>query len=127
MADSMTLGEMVREFHEAFGLVHTGEPRSELPYYEQTLRFRLFDEERIEYIEALQERDVAHIMKELADQLYILAGDAIAFGCDIDAALEEVHRSNMTKVRGGHRGDGKILKGPGYVEADPARLVRALT
>lgn len=55
----------------------------------------------------------------LADLLYVVLGTAIAWGINLDAVFEEVHRSNMTKfIDGYRRDDGKWVKGPSYTPAD---------
>lgn len=109
---------MVREFHQRYGLVERAAPVQVLPADERELRDRLFDEETAEYREAYTTR---HRAKEAADVLYILYGDALHCGYDLDAVFAEVHRSNMTKD-GGQRADGKILKGPGYEPPNLAPL-----
>lgn len=41
------------------------------------------------------------------------------FGIDLDAALAEIHRAAMDKMRAGvRRADGKIMKPPGFVPPD---------
>jgi predicted HAD superfamily Cof-like phosphohydrolase len=88
------------------------------------LRERLLREEATEAIEALEalcHADtpnrpdlVEQVAKELADVLCVVYGAAAALGLPMDAVYPEVHASNMTKVGGPVRGDGKMLKGDGY-------------
>ena len=55
-------------------------------------------------------------------------GTAHVYGIDLDAVLDEVHASNMTKLdengRPLRRADGKVLKGPGYRPPDVAAILR---
>ena len=57
-------------------------------------------------------------------------GTAHVYGIDLDAVLDEVHASNMTKLgadgRPIRRADGKVLKGPGYRPPDIAAVLRTL-
>jgi len=108
--------ELVRAFHEACGL----------PIFERTaamhrLRARLTREEAREANEALLSGSPAEIAKELADQVYVAFGTALALGIDLDAAVRAVHVSNMSKLVDGRplmRPDGKVLKGPDYRKPD---------
>ena len=132
---------IVREFHEAFDL-----PRPSAPSIPDkdllALRLRLLDEEMEEVREEMKhlaahalKRDAGIpvpledtferlrlLLKELADLRYVTEGCAVSLGLPIDAAYAEVHRSNMSKLgpdgRPIYREDGKVLKGPGYTEAD---------
>jgi predicted HAD superfamily Cof-like phosphohydrolase len=101
------------------------------------LRINLHREERDELIEALASRAPAGvgiadyltaILKELADLVYVAYGTAHSLGLPLDAAVYAVHVSNMTKGDDNGdpilRSDGKVLKGPHYVPAEPA--LRAL-
>lgn len=58
------------------------------------------------------------LAKELADVLYVVYGTAHCFGIDLQRVFEEVHRSNMSKFPAVLREDGKVTKGPNYVEPD---------
>ncbi len=114
-------GEMVREFHEAFGLAIGGSLRDRALV---NLRARLHREE---YAEVRQETatlsiDAEALCKELCDLVYVVYGTATTFGFDLEGALAEVHRSNMSKLgedgRPIYRYDGKVQKGPNYFEPD---------
>lgn len=50
------------------------------------------------------------IAKELADLLYVVYGTAVSCGIDLEPIFREVHRSNMSKVGGHRRADGKWVK-----------------
>jgi predicted HAD superfamily Cof-like phosphohydrolase len=79
----------------------------------------LIQEEFAELREALGQRDIEAVAKELADLLYVVYGTAVSCGIDMAPVFQEVHRSNMSKVGGHKRADGKWVKPPDY---SPARL-----
>lgn len=105
--------EMLREFHEVLA-----PPSGSW----KDLRPILHEEEHRELLEALAEGDREHIARELADVVYVAYGTARVWGIDLDKALEEIHRANMSKLgedgRPVIREDGKVLKGPRYVAPD---------
>ena len=79
----------------------------------------LIQEEFDELREALAQQDIEAVAKELADLLYVVYGTAVSCGIDMAPVFREVHRSNMSKVGGHKRADGKWMKPPNY---SPARL-----
>lgn len=97
----------------------------------KSLRMNLFVEEGIELIAELEREpeNTLNILRELADVVVVCYGTAHAFDLDLDAALDEIHRANMEKVKppdGSEpikRDDGKILKPDGFQPAvlDPFR------
>jgi len=103
----------VLEFHRRFGVV-VGE-RPGLPD-RATVRLRraLIAEELAELDQAIANADVVEVADALADLLYVVYGTAISFGIDVRPVFEEVHRSNMAKVGGTTRADGKVLKPAGW-------------
>ena len=110
--------QMVTEFHHDFDIaVHA------LPLVPdeatRSLRVRLIQEEFDELQEALSRRDTVSVAKELADLLYVVYGTAVSCGIDMEPVFREVHRSNMSKVGGHKRADGKWVKPATY---SPARL-----
>lgn len=119
---------MVAAFHKAFGL-----PRRRLPSLDGVdrqlleLRTRLLDEETAEFAAAAAQRDLAAIADALADVVYVAYGTAVTVGLDLDAVLDEVHRSNMSKLdeegRPVLRDDGKVLKSPRYFPPDVASVL----
>jgi predicted HAD superfamily Cof-like phosphohydrolase len=80
----------------------------------QYLRMSLIDEEFAELDEAIEENDLVKIADALGDLLYVVYGTCAAYGIDIEPVFREIHRSNMTKVGGPVREDGKRLKPEGY-------------
>lgn len=116
---------LVREFHEAFGLPIADEPTSVEPRL-AAQRQRLLAEEVREVDEAVASGDLAAVLRELADVVYVAYGTALTYGVDLDAAVAEVHRANMTKLGGDGRPvlrDGKVVKGPAFRPPDVAPLV----
>ena len=109
---------MVQEFHEQFD-IHVSPIPSIPDEPTQILRKRLIQEEFEELQEALQEKDLPSIAKELADLLYVVYGTAVSLGIDMEPIFQEVHRSNMSKVGGFKREDGKWVKPPTY---SPAKI-----
>lgn len=91
------------------------------------LRLKLIVEELNEVGKALDAKDIKNVAQELSDLLYVVYGTGLAFGIDLDACLNEVHESNMTKpdpekgiIR---RDDGKILKGINYRKPDMGKVL----
>ncbi len=109
---------MVAEFHRKFEIVLSDVPA--LPdAATRDLRVRLIEEEFSELKEALVKQDLVGIAKELADLLYVVYGTAVSYGIDMGPVFREVHRSNLSKVGGYKRADGKWVKPPTY---SPAQL-----
>ena len=124
MTQSKTPLQMVAEFHEAFDVARRD-------FTTESLQFRedLIIEEHDEVQTALTDLEyhtspalLQAAAKELADLVYVVYGTADVLGIDLDRVLEEVHRSNMSKLgQDGKpvlRQDGKVLKGPLYKQAD---------
>ena len=131
---------LVEEFMLTFGQAVPG--LSQMPPLEvQNLRFRLIDEEAKELAEA---NTLVEYLDAVGDLLYVVYGAALAAGFtdkQVDAAVREIHRSNMSKLWSEdelgnvpadakailsvpgkwivRRNDGKIIKSPSY---SPARL-----
>ena len=107
---------MVERFHRLFDIVVQQAPGL---VEEQTrvLRERLIQEEFEELKDAMGQKDLVAIAKELADLLYVVYGTAVSYGIDMGPVFSEVHRSNMSKVGGYKRDDGKWVKPPTYSAA----------
>lgn len=108
--------KMVQEFHEQFD-IHIATAPSVPGEGTQTLRNRLIQEEFEEFQEAMHNKDLPNMAKELADLLYVVYGTAVSLGIDMEPVFQEVHRSNMSKVGGHKREDGKWVKPPTYSPA----------
>lgn len=112
----MNIERRVRQFNHMFRTPQTGR-----------LRALLIAEEVEELGQAINSGDRQRIAQELADLVYVAYGAALIYNIDLDRAIKEVHKSNMTKI-GPHgrpvvREDGKVLKGPDYRAPDMSRAV----
>jgi predicted HAD superfamily Cof-like phosphohydrolase len=130
--------QLVREFHRKIGEVISDEPRlldhhgesddglaQDLrqiiasrrsrsgDHSEVTTRALMAVEELAEWIEAHNEDDLVAAADAWADRMYLLLGDAVASGMPAEPLLDEVHRSNMTKVAANEQ-TGKGTKASGY-------------
>ena len=122
----MTNFEKVREFMETFG-----QEVLDKPYLStintQNLRYELIREELQEFSDALDSEDVVGVADALTDLLYVVYGAGCAFGIDLDACFDEVHRSNMSKLGEDgapiYREDGKVMKGPYYFPPDIKKVI----
>jgi len=114
--------KMVLAFHQEFSIPVASTPT---PPDTQTtvLRIRLIQEEFNELKEALDEKDLPCIAKEIADLLYVVYGTAVSCGIDMEKIFQEVHRSNMSKIGGHKRKDGKWIKPSTYLPANIAPLL----
>lgn len=114
--------DMVKQFARTYGqsINHTFVKGSDIA----NLRYGLIEEEFAEFKEA---EEPEHVLKEMADEVYVLYGMAAVFGWDLDEAVRRVHASNMSKLDDNgepiYREDGKVLKGPNYQEPDLTDLV----
>ena len=114
--------DMVAEFHRKFDIPISERP-SIPPDATRQLRVRLIQEEFAELQEAMTAQDLPAVAKELADLLYVVYGTAVSYGVDMDPVFREVHRSNLSKVGGYKREDGKWVKPPTYSPADVKPLL----
>ena len=128
--------EMVEKFHKAFE-----KPISKLLVDQQNLvqlRAALIKEEHEETDDALyalymslgddEEEFPQHdarvaVLDGICDSIFVLIGTAQALGMDIEAGMEQVFLSNMSKLgedgKPIYRNDGKVLKGSNFF---PPRL-----
>ncbi|WP_030193489.1 MazG nucleotide pyrophosphohydrolase domain-containing protein [Streptomyces sp. NRRL S-87] len=125
---SVSVSDLVREFHEACGLEARDRP-AEVSAKLARHRQDLIEEEVGELAEAAAEGGLAEFAHELADVVYVAFGTALVHGIDLEAVLAEVHRANMSKLgpdgRPTLRADGKVLKGDRYRAPDVAAVLRA--
>src|SRR6185369_7113579 len=87
----------------------------------------LIREEYKELLDAVENGSFVEVIDALADMTYVIFGMAIECGTNLDLVLEEVQRSNMSKLgedgKPIYREDGKVLKGPNFSKPDiPAVL-----
>ena len=104
---------MVKEFHESFDSVINNKPII-VDVERYLLRMSLMDEELDELKTAMDMQNIVEIADGLADLLYVVHGTAVSYGLDMEPIFKEVHRSNMTKVGGHKREDGRWIRPPTY-------------
>lgn len=121
--------EMVRKFHDSFGINNAGAPTAALATETTLLRYKLMREENEEYLEASQNGDLVEIADALGDMLYILCGTILCHGLEnkIEAVFREIQESNMSKLdengRPIYREDGKVLKGNLYFKPNISSIL----
>lgn len=134
----------VAQFHRAFGHAVNEHP-SDISITDLRLRIKLILEELCELMDALNTEDAmmwnnvrlhlktayehcdaleparidpVETTDALADLIYVITGTALVLGLPIVPAVDEVHRSNMSKLgEDGNPifgGDGKVKKGSNY-------------
>ena len=81
-------------------------------------------EELLEMLIAFKNRDAAEFADGVADTIWVLMGLAIACGVDLRPVWAEVARSNMAKLDGPRRADGKLLKPEGWTPPDIASALK---
>lgn len=121
MMQTVTNFDKVGHFMRAFGQEVKNKP--EFPNIDtQALRYDLIKEELNELYQAMGEKDMVEVADALTDLLYVVYGTGHAFGINLDVCFNVVHRSNMSKLgpdyKPIYRNDGKVMKGPNYVEPD---------
>jgi predicted HAD superfamily Cof-like phosphohydrolase len=115
---------MVAAFHRKFG---TPPPeRPDLEHFPGELRVRLIQEESAEFAQAVAEGDLPEMVDALCDLLYVTYGAAVDLGVDLEPFFAAVHRTNMDKVGGHRRADGKWVKPAGWRPPDVAGLLQRL-
>lgn len=115
---------MVAKFHRTFS--RPGPETIDLAEFPGELRIKLIDEEAEEFAEAVRAGDVVEMVDALCDLLYVTYGAAVDLGVDLEPFFAEVHRSNMAKVGGYRREDGKWIKPAGWQPPDVKGLLERL-
>jgi predicted HAD superfamily Cof-like phosphohydrolase len=114
----------VAEFHKSFNLPMQSSPTTEIGDDLARLRIALLEEEVGEFVTASEKGDLIGIADALADIAYVVYGTALTYGIDLDSVLQEVHRSNMSKLGADGkpllREDGKVIKSEQYFPPDIA-------
>ncbi len=120
----------VADFHRAYELPLRRTPTADVGPAQARLRQALIEEEVAELASAQLRGDLVGIADALADIVYVAYGTAHVYGIDLDAVVDAVHVSNMTKLgadgRPVRRADGKILKGPDYQPPDIVAVLHRL-
>lgn len=117
------IAAMLAEFHAPLG-----QPFGAAGLGSAELRRKLHDEEHAELVEALEGGDLAAIAQELADVVYVAYGTAHSLGLPLDAVIGAIHAANMAKYGPDGpilRGDGKLMKPPGWRPADIGAVLAA--
>ena len=109
--------QQVKEFHLLYGC--PSETRPNLISTERMrLRYHLMSEELHELFDAWAEEKLDKCADALGDLLYVVFGTAIEFGLDMEPIVDEIHRSNLSKLGANDKpiyaANGKVLKGPNY-------------
>jgi NTP pyrophosphatase (non-canonical NTP hydrolase) len=128
----MALGDQARVFRDTFE--QESLPNiSRFGFIKKSLwdmQVGLVNEESCEFLAAAEElyadpentRRREELVKELADVVFVCYQFAAAFNIDLDKAMTLVFESNMSKLdehgKPIFRPDGKVLKGPKYIEPD---------
>ncbi len=95
------------------------------PEDEAQRRMSFIEEELEELLEAERAGDLVEIADALGDLVWVIYGAAHAYGIDLDQVLDEIGRSNYTKLEGGSTLDtnGKLVKGPAYETPDIEKIL----
>jgi predicted HAD superfamily Cof-like phosphohydrolase len=111
----------VLEFHQKFFMTISKFP-SVTEAENRNLRVKLIQEELGEYKVAAFNHDIEEIADALGDLLYVVYGAAVSHGIDLEPVFNEIHRSNMTKLREDgtiiYNELGKVMKPETYSPAD---------
>ena len=122
--------DSVKLFHKKFNIDYLNEPKANIREEIKQLRFKLVEEENLEYLKATKENDLVEIADALGDMLYILCGTIISHGLQdkIEEIFQEIQSSNMSKLGENgkpiYRKDGKVLKGPNYFKPDIRKILK---
>lgn len=115
--------DLVTEFHEKYDCPIRTNPSLSVP--EKALRISLITEEFEEFLDAIEADDIVGVADALGDMVYVIYGAALTFGIPLDDVLQEIQRSNLSKLGDDGKpvyGDGitkpkgKVLKGPNFSE-----------
>lgn len=120
-----TVMDSIRHFHDCVGH-YNGDTHNPDVFVNTAFRIELireeFEELKLVAIEGAdkngnelsQPERVIAVADALGDLVYVIAGAALTWGIDLTAVVEEIHASNMTKIGGEKRADGKVLKPATY-------------
>ena len=125
----MSLQEQARQFRDTFGQ-ESLDNISRYGFIKKKLwdmQVGLIKEEAVEFLFASDECFAdpenpsrrEELVKELSDLVFVCYQFAATYGIDLDAAMDRVFESNLSKLdeqgKPIYREDGKVLKGPNYV------------
>lgn len=115
----------VLNFHSAMGVPVAPHPHFPDPNRVR-LRIDLVTEEIAELLEAIEQGDLEGTADAIIDSIYVLLGMALEFGFDPRPVWAEVQRTNMAKVGGPKRADGKCMKPPDWVPPNIASVLKPI-
>ncbi len=90
----------------------------------RVMRMRLIKEEYYELVKAEFCDDFVETVDGILDEIYVLIGKLISMGVDPGPVWREVQRSNMAKLGGEIRQDGKVMKPKDWVGPDIAGCLK---
>lgn len=94
---------------------------------ERQCRADLIRDEVGELLDAIEAGDPVAVAHEGIDSIYVVVGAFLDFGLPFGPAWDAIHAANMRKVgtdgKPVLRGDGKVLKPPGWQKADLTPIV----
>jgi predicted HAD superfamily Cof-like phosphohydrolase len=114
----------MNEFHQ--GVMEIKSPVSptlDIPIKIERLGDRLISEELSEYFEAKAKNDIVKVADALGDLVVVICQTALQYGIDLDAVLNEIHDSNMSKRGGIKDSTGKLQKPSTYREPDLQKVL----
>lgn len=112
----------VEKFHKAFDI-----PVGKIPAIRRPeLRMELIREESKELRKAIERGDLVEAIDGMCDLIVVTLGTAVEFGIDLEPFWDEVCRSNMAKVGGEKRADGKQLKPAGWKPPDIKGILKKM-
>lgn len=89
------------------------------------LGMELIREEFGELQDAWAKHDPIETADAIGDLVWVLCGFSARLGYNLDAIWEEIKRANYKKVGGPRRGDGKLMKPPGWEPPDVEGALRS--
>jgi predicted HAD superfamily Cof-like phosphohydrolase len=114
----------VKAFNQKFGLLVQEHP-GHLAQRKLRERAEFMAEELGEFLEGMEESDLAKMFDALLDIVYVAHGTAVMMGLPWQAGWNEVHKTNMAKVPGMTKRANRVdvTKPPGW---HPPRLAAIL-
>ena len=123
----MTNFQKVKTFMQTFGQEVKLKPSFSTEKIND-LRYNLVKEEREEFKQAIDNKDLLEVADALTDILYVTYGAGHAFGIDLYKCFEEVQNSNMSKLGDDgkpiYNDAGKVMKGPNFYKPDLSKFVK---
>ena len=119
--------EDVSAFHDKFNFINGHRAVQLLSRAKLTERFECMLEEINEFKDAIPKNDIMALADALIDLVYFAKGTAVMMGLPWEQLWDDVHRANMTKVRGvtkrGHAFD--VVKPEGWEGPKTAEIITA--